>query len=152
MKLIDIRTISFADIWAASNIDALLAEYAEESSLSGLPTPVPLRDLYELLEQSGSCVLLGAYKGDELVGFLAMVVSMNPHYSQVLAVTESYFVASEHRKTGAGLRLLTAAESLAKAKGAIGILVSAPVQSRLAQVMPGVGYRETTRAFFRSLA
>ena len=69
-----------------------------------------------------------------------------------LAVVESYFVASKHRKSGAGLALLREAERIASDRGAHALLVSAPHGGRLADVMPRVGYRETNRVFFRSLA
>lgn len=152
MEPVTIRPCTVAEVFAAPNIDELLAEYASESSIAGLPSAVPNRDLYAGLEATGFMQVIGAFEGERLVGFLVLVVTVNPHYSQILAVTESYFVAAEHRKTGAGLQLLAVAENLAKQKGALGMFVSAPVQSRLARVMPGIGYRETTRAFFRGFA
>lgn len=152
MQSVTIRPATVAEVFAAPNVDELLAEYASESSIAGLPSAVPNRDLYAGLEATGFMQVIGAFDGDLLVGFLVLVVTINPHYSQVLAVTESYFVTAKYRKAGAGLQLLALAEAIAKQKGAVGMLVSAPVESRLARVMPGVGYRETTRAFFRGFA
>lgn len=152
MQTVTIRPATVAEVFAAPNVDELLAEYARESSVAGLPSAVPNRDLYAGLEATGFMHVIGAFDGELLAGFLVLVVTINPHYSQILAVSESYFVASEYRKSGAGLQLLAVAENLAKQKGAVGMFVSAPVESRLARVMPGVGYRETTRAFFRGFA
>ena len=152
MQSVAIHPAKVAEVFAAPNIDELLAEYARESSIAGLPSAVPNRDLYARLEATGFMQVIGAFDGELLVGFLVLVVTTNPHYSQVLAVTESYFVAAKYRKGGAGLQLLAVAENLAKQNGAVGMFVSAPVESRLAKVMPGVGYRETTRAFFRGFA
>jgi GNAT superfamily N-acetyltransferase len=73
-----------------------------------------------------------------------------PHYGVAIAVTESFFVGKEYRKSGAGLKLLRAAE--AHAEGAPGLLVSAPVGGTLAEVLPHLGYRETNRVFFKELA
>lgn len=147
-----VRQIRLAEFWSAPNIDALLDEYARESAIEGLPHPAPHRELYAVLEERGALHMLAVYQDDLLVGFLVLLVSLNPHYGQVLAVTESFFVASTYRKAGGGLQLLAMAEALAKEHGAIGMFVSAPLDSRLAKVMPGVGYRETTRAFFRGFA
>ena len=147
-----IRPCSVAEFFSAPNADALLTEYAQESSLFGLPSPQPDAERYEVLERTGMMTTLAAYLDDVLVGFLVMIVTVNPHYNARLAVTESYFVASEHRSTGAGLRLLREAEDVARAQGAVGFFVSAPNNGRLTNVMPRVGYRETNRVFFRGLA
>jgi GNAT superfamily N-acetyltransferase len=147
---IAIRPITVAQFFDAPNCDALLAEYAAESATEGLPAPEPHRAIYEAMEQSGMFHLIGAFEGDELAGFLVLLVSVNPHYSAVIAVTESYFVASAHRKAGAGLALLHEAEALAAKLGAVGFLVSAPSGGRLAEVLPRMGYRETNRVFFRA--
>ena len=68
-----------------------------------------------------------------------------------VATTERFFVKA-HRKTGAGLRLLRAAEEKARALGSPGLLVTAPFEGDLFQVLPRVGYQETNRVFFKSLA
>ena len=80
-----------------------------------------------------------------------LLVPVLPHFGRKVGVSESYFVAAEYRKTGAGLRLLHAAEEAAREAGAVGVLVSAPTGGILERVMPGVGYRETNRVFFKGL-
>lgn len=152
MNPVLIRPITSSEFWSAPNIDDMLAEYASESSIAGLPAPAPSREIYERLEATGLMHVLGAFKDDVLVGFLAMMATTNPHYGVPLAVTESFFVGSVYRKGGAGLKLLHEAEQIAKAAGAQGLLVSAPTASRLADVLPGVGYAETNRVFFRGFA
>lgn len=149
---IEIRRITVAEFFAAPNCDELLAEYAAESATEGLPHPLPHRDLYDAMERSGMFHLIGAYRDDELIGFLVLLISVNPHYSVVIGVTESYFVASTQRKSGAGLALLHEAEIVARGCGAVGCLVSAPSNGRLADVLPRIGYRETNRVFFRDLS
>lgn len=151
MDTIDIGPSSVAEVFAAPNIDSVLAEYAAESSIAGLPAATPNRDMYAQLEATGFMQVVAAWQGEQLAGFIVLVVTPNPHYSQAIAVSESFFVAAKYRKTGAGLQLLGVAEILARQKGAVGMFVSAPVGSRLAQIMPRVGYPATTQAFFRSL-
>ena len=74
-----------------------------------------------------------------------------PHYSVKMAVTESFFVAKAYRKSGAGLKLLHAAETYAKEIGCAGILVNAPFEKTLMDVLPRVGYQETHRVFFKNV-
>lgn len=149
MEPVYIRRCTVAEIECNHNTPALLAEYAAESAIGGLPKPNARMDIYSAIEATGAMVVLGAFLADHLVGFLVMVVTTNPHYGVRLAVTESFFVANEHRGTGAGIKMLRQAEQMAKDFGAVGILVSAPSGGRLADVLPGIGYRETNRAFFR---
>jgi GNAT superfamily N-acetyltransferase len=143
-----------AEIEAAPTIAALFAEYADESLVKGLPAPAAKWGVYRSLEAGGLLfpytATLGGERAGELVGFITVLVSLLPRYSQPLAVAESFFVARAHRKTGAGVRLLRAAEAKARALGAPGLLVSAPFGGRLFEVLPRLGYAETNRIFFRS--
>jgi len=62
-------------------------------------------------------------------------------------------VARAARKTGAGLALRKRAELVAADMGAVGVLISAPSDGRLAKVMErDRQYVETNRVFFRRLA
>jgi GNAT superfamily N-acetyltransferase len=94
----------------------------------------------------------GAFSDDgELLGFITLIITMLPKYTTLIGATESFFVASRHRKTGAGLRLLHAAEDKASEGGAFGILVSAPCGGKLAEVVPRSGYEESDIIFFKDL-
>lgn len=149
---IAIRKISIADIEAAPNIAALLTEYADESAIQGLPPPAAKMAQYKQIESA--CILhtFGAYLDDTLIGFITVLTSILPHYSVPVSTSESFFVAKEHRKTGAGLKLLHEAEGHAKKAGSKGILICAPTGSILATVLPGLGYVETNRVYFRGFA
>lgn len=137
----------------APNLAELLAEYGAESSIDDLGPPSVQIETYRQMEAVGALQLLGAFQGNDLVGFLVMIVSMLPHYGARVASTESFFVAGNARKSGAGLRLLHEAEQLARNLGAAGFFVSAPKGSKLAAVLDAhKAYRETNRVFFRGLA
>ena len=151
MEQITIKPYPIADFEAAPNMAELLAEYAEESALDELGAANPQFATYRQMEAMGVARLLAAFQGETLVGFLVLLVSVVPHFGKPVASTESFFVAQKTRKTGAGLKLLHEAEQIARESGAVGFFVSAPMGSRLAQVLPGVGYRETNRLFFRGL-
>ncbi len=145
-----IRKTTILELETLPNIQALLSEYASESAIKGLPSPVAKVDLYKTLEVSGALYTLGAFLDDLIIGYITILAPVLPHYSALVAVAESFFVAKEYRKTGAGLKLLREAESYAKEIGSPGLLVSAPFGGDLAEVLPNVGYTETNRVFFRN--
>lgn len=136
----------------APQLADLLAEYGVESVIDGLGKPAAQFELYHQMEATGALHLIGAWLDGDLIGFLILIVSVLPHYGTRIASSESFFVARAARKTGAGLKLLRAAEQHAKDLGAAGLFISAPTGSRLERIMPAEGYRETNRVFFRVLA
>lgn len=131
---------------------ALVAEYAAECRIAGIGEPSGQWDAYRLMEASGLLQSIGAFVAGELVGFVNVLVSVLPHYGKPVGVTESLFVASGHRASGAGLALLAAAEDYALERGAVGILVSAPHGGQLERVLDArPSYRRTNAVFFRGL-
>lgn len=147
-----VRALSVDEIVQEPELHGLFAVYAQESSIAGLPPFNPDIEHYRKLEALDMMRLFAAYRDEILVGFLSMLISFAPHYGEKIAVAESFFVAPEHRKSGAGLSLLRAAEEAARALGAVGFFVSAPVGGKLAAVMEATpAYRETNRVFFRKL-
>lgn len=147
----EIRHCTVAEVMAHPDMPALLAEYASESAIEGLPTPAPSVEDYLTLERSGATFLLGAFHDGALIGFVFVLVYRNPHYSAKIGVSESLFVARAHRKTGAGLALLRTAEHVAEERGAHGLLVSASHRSALCKVLPGTGYTQSNAVFFKTL-
>jgi GNAT superfamily N-acetyltransferase len=148
---VEIRHCTVAEVMAHPDMPALLAEYASESAIEGLPTPAPSVEDYLTLERSGATFLLGAFHDGALIGFVFVLVYRNPHYSAKIGVSESLFVARAHRKTGAGLALLRTAEHVAEERGAHGLLVSASHRSALCKVLPGTGYTQSNAVFFKAL-
>ena len=148
-----IRKCSISELEVAPNISILLDEYAAESAplIKGLPRPLAKIDTYKHLESIAAIHTIGAFFHDLLIGYIIILAPIMPHYSVRIAVSESFFVLKEYRKTGAGLKLLRSAEEWAKEVGGFGILVSSPFGGDLAEVLPRVGYTETNRVFFRSL-
>lgn len=128
---------------------ALIEEYGQESAIEGLPPPSARLDIYAALEERGMLHCLWAVEDRELAGFITIVAPTNPHYGKPIAVSESFFVAKRWRPSLAGLKLLVAAEDKARELGVPGLLVTAPMGSRLADLLPKMGFRETNRAFFK---
>lgn len=146
--MIQICTIS--DLESQPHIHEMLDEYAQESAIHGLPHPKVNIETYRALEKVGAIHILGAFLEEKLIGFFVVLSPVLPHFGVKVAVAESFFVSKEHRKTGAGLKLLKAAEAYAMAVGSCGLLVSAPMNGILSEILPNVGYNETSRVFFRS--
>lgn len=148
----EIRRATIDEVFDHADAPALFAEYHAEGSIAGMPPPNPQRAMYQQMEITGALHVLVAVEGDRLLGFLFLLVSVNPHYGVRLAVAESYFVAAAHRKTGAGLRLLHAAEDAAQLQGAVVLLLSAPAGGRLAEVLGSFDeYERTNEIFCRRL-
>lgn len=147
-----IKQVTCHELASDPQFAQLIEEYADESSIDGMPRPDYQYGMYRLLEVSGDFHLLAAYVDDVLVGFLTFMVSMVPHYGKRVATTESYFVAMSHRKGGPGLDLLRAAEWLGRELGAVAMMVSAPHGGKLSRVMPRAKYKHTNEIFFKELA
>ena len=128
----------------------LLDEYSEESSLEGLPPAAAKLASYKTLENSGMFAGYGAYDNDILVGLVTIITPVIPHYGVSVAVTESIFAAKAYRKTGVGLMLIRTAEQHARDSGCPAIMISAPVEGPLTEVLPRIKYRETNRVFMKS--
>jgi GNAT superfamily N-acetyltransferase len=141
-----------AGIRAAGTFPQLAAEYERNSPIDGMPTPSPDWDHYEKLEAAGRLFAFGAAIDGALVGFLGLLVAKVPRYAEPIATIESFFVSASHRKGGAALKLLRAAEEKAQELGAPGLLASALPGSPLFEILPRLGYAEAGRTFFKKAA
>lgn len=144
-----VKKSTVAEVEAAPTFADLLAEYAAESAIAGLPPPSAKMVTYRQLEAGGLLHVFGATVEGQLVGFISVLAAPLPHYGMSVAVSESFFVARAHRGTGAGVKLLRAAEARAREIGSPGLLVSAPYEGDLFHVLPRLGYTEASRVFFR---
>ena len=149
--MIIVRKSSVAEITGNAMFPQVESEYREESAHAGLPDPLEKLSLYYVLENSGVFHPYGAFKDGELIGFMVLVASLIPHYGYSIACTESLFVRKEHRNTGAGLKLIRAAERHARALGCPALLITAPTHGILAKVLPKMKYSETNRIFMKRL-
>ena len=153
MPGMEIKALTVDEFLSRPEWPALIREYAVESALEPFAdTATPQWDAYQALMDQGALVVLGAFDADRLIGFLAVVVTVLPHFGVRMACTESYFVASAARNTGAGLALLREAQAVAQAAEAHGLLVSAPEGSRLARVLAATDYKPSHRVFFKEVS
>lgn len=152
MNSLTIRHCSIDDIQGAPNIGTLIDEYTLEAHNPEQHSPDVQWARYKQLVELGMMQPIGAFIGTELVGFAVLLISEMPHHGKKLAITESLFVASTHRKGGVGLKLIRALEEHARNVGAACLLVSAPHGGSLERVMPRLGYRHSNSTFVRSMA
>lgn len=146
-----IRPCAVSDIEQAPRLAELLAAYGEESHIPELGDPEPCFATYRAMEAAGAVRVIGSFAPD-MVGFVILLVYGLPHYAgRRVGTLESFFVLPEARQSGAGMKLLHAAEVLAAEMGATGLLVSAPLDGRLDAILPRSGYRPTNRIYVRSL-
>lgn len=150
MAKVVIKECKFSDIQISENFDELLKEYANELAINGLPHPKADIELYKKLDDSGIFQVIGAFIDNKIVGIITIILSVNQHYGKKIAVTESFYVGKEYRKTGAGLKLLKHAEIYAENNGSPGLFVTAPVNGTLADILPRVGYIKSNQVFFKS--
>lgn len=139
------------DIAAARAWPALAAEYEAEVRNEGLPPPTAKWDQYRHLEALELLHPFSAIIGSELVGFITVLAPVLPKYGIPVAMAESFFVAKAYRMTGAGVKLLAAAEAKARELGSPGLMVTAPIAGKLFEVLPRFGYREISRVFFKRI-
>lgn len=144
-----ILSCTFAELEAAAEFPALVAEYSAESAIPGMPAPRYDSAKYRQLCKMGLLHTFAARSDVHLIGFMTVVVTVLPHYSVPMAVSESVFVGKAHRMSGAGVRLLQRGEEVAREHGCPGLLVSAPYEGALFEVLPRLGYAETNRIFFK---
>jgi len=149
-----VRPITAAEAFESPTFAALCDEYRDEALRNPrMVGSLPDRACYEGWIAAGLLHSLGVFVGEELVGMCAVLITPVPHYSgRLIASTETLFVAEAHRASGAGLKLLRAAEQVARDNGVDGLYVTAPRGGRLERILPHAGYAETNRVFFRELA
>ena len=146
-----IKPCTAAEILSPANAH-LIEEYSAESAIAGMPHTVARLEAYRKLEEAGMMRCYGAYDGPKLIGFTSVLISVLPHYGAPTAIVESIFVQAQSRKGGAGTLLLKTVEQHARERGAVGILISAPVDGSLSRLLghDRSGYRHTNQVFFRS--
>lgn len=143
---------SVAEIEASPEFAAMAPEYAAESQIGGMPPANPQWETYRAMESLGLLHVFSATLDGKLIGYLSLLVAVLPRYGVPIVVSESFFVGRKHRKTGAGLKLIEAAEEKTRELGATVLLVSAPVGGDLAKVLPRKGYTAGDVVFLKKVA
>lgn len=149
--MVEISQVSFVHLARHAGFMDLTREYDAECSIKNLPPIDWQSGPYIALEKTGLYKCLVAREQGVALGFAGIIISNIPHYNRVMATTESIFVGSAYRKKGVGLKLIKAAEQLAKDEGCVALFLTAPHGSRLTQLAPAIGYEKTNEVFTKVL-
>lgn len=112
----DIRLSTIGEFRAAAG--PLLLQHWQEIALhKELMVLDPHWERYEALDDAGVLLLLGAWVGDQMVGYSLNFVTEHLHYSGLTySQNDVLFVAPTHR--GIGKQLIAETERMAKERGA----------------------------------
>lgn len=152
--LISVRPVSVQEVFDNEGFGALISEYRDEALRNpDLMGSMPDRKAYEAMVESGILTPIAAFVDGVLAGLCSVISVTIPHFTaKRIASTESLFVASAYRSSGAGMQLIKAAERVAVERGARGLYITAPVGGRLNKILPNVGYGHTNTIYYRGLA
>jgi GNAT superfamily N-acetyltransferase len=145
--MIAVAAIAYIDV---KDQTALLAEYAAECSVPAVGQPNPQWEMYERMQAAGLMQAFAVYVDGAMVGFAGVLVTVLPHYGFRAATVESLFVASAHRSSGAGTRLMAAIEKYARTAGCRLILYGAPAGGQL-EALLGKRYTRTSSMYCKPL-
>lgn len=134
MPNMEIKTISFTELFNHPDFTAMCGEYLDESGNADIGSALPDKALYLKQESFGTCFCIGAFDRSILVGFAVLTLREHPHYSKTIGACDALFVRKEARKGYAGLKLIRAVQEMGKTKGAAGVVFSAPFGSRLSKL------------------
>lgn len=117
--------------------DLLQAHWQELATDKELMVLKPDWDRYAVLEQAGVLYVLTARTDSgELVGYHAVMIDHNLHYSDMLvAVSDVLFLHPDYRQGRAGLRLIDLTEEIARNSGAVAILWRAKPNTTLDRIL-----------------
>jgi predicted GNAT superfamily acetyltransferase len=100
----------------------------------------------------GAEKFLGAFDGDEIVGYSVNIMAHNLHYSDlIMCQSDVLYVREDKRQGPAGLKLMRETERLAKERGAQMMLWHAKPATNLDQILPRMGYRVQDVVYTRVL-
>lgn len=147
-----VKPCSVDEFFSYPNLDVLFEEYRAEADRGKYGRPSVQVDMYKSLEDVGMLKAIIAEKDGALVGFIALLVSVVPHFGKTIATTESFFVTEPGRKHGIGIKLLKRAEEEAKGAGAVMFYSTAPIGGRLEKLLPHFGFERTNIVFGKRLS
>lgn len=100
----------------------------------------PDHESYLRMDDMGLLMVIGAYRGEELVGYSVSIVTKNLHYSDLkVCQNDVLFLVEPERKGSAGLRLIRETERQALDWGAEIMLWHAKPGTNLDKLMPRLG-------------
>lgn len=149
--MIDVRKCAVIEIIENENMPVLRHEFNETVATF---VPAAADDKlygYIDMERAGVLQAIAAFCGDKVVGFLTVLSPSVPRCSKPVAVADGLFVAKAYRRTGAGMKLIRAAEQHARDIGSPCIMFGTPIEGPLMEIMPKLGYMLSTVSYAKAL-
>lgn len=106
-------------------------------------------EAYDRMYERGGLFVVGAFEGDNLVGYVFAMVMGHLHYKRTLCgFYDLYWLAPEHRKGMAGVRLFKAAEAVMTDLGCVKIFAPTKLWHDVGRLFSRMGWKpiETTYA------
>lgn len=147
----EIRYITFAELEGDKDFEQLVKEYADEGTIEGLTHKGLDKETYRAKQAAGILHIKAVYIDNNLIGFTALSNIFLPHHGVVVTFSDGLFVFKEYRNTRAGMILIREAEKYAAESKTEGVLMGAPVEGALIEILPHLDYVETTRLFFKKV-
>lgn len=141
--------VGVKDLFEKPELEKLMADYAAEAKHEKTPSINITFDMYYKLEEMGMFTAFAAFEDGEVVGFIAVTVTVAPRFGVPMGMVDAFYVDPDYRKKGTGKKLLEEAERHAVSQGAAGVIVSAPPEGRLVKALPILGYTEINRVFYK---
>lgn len=149
---VEIRESSLDEMFAQANV--LFSEHWDELALNKhIMVLKPNEPAYRALERDGRLLLLGAFRGGEIVGYSWNILHNNLHYADLrMCQNDLIFVSKDRRHGGRlGLKLIKETERFAKERGAQLMLWHAKQGTTLESVMPKLGCKVQDIIFSKEL-
>jgi hypothetical protein len=123
-------------------VGPLIEEHYQEIALNKrLMVLKPNTEVYEGLERENRLIALGAFAGDEMVGYSVNVLVQHLHYADLLvAQNDIVFISKSHRHGHLGVALIQRTEIVVKERGAQMLFWHAKQNTPLESLLPRMGY------------
>lgn len=108
-------------------------------------------DTYRVCEEGGHLIVLAAWHGADLIGYVFAGVVRSPHYDRVFCQHDALYVVREWRARGVGVRLIRALADEAQRRGCHRIIMAAKPGSALHRLLPRLGFGTEETIFKRDL-
>lgn len=149
--MVAIREIRATE-WIEQAWRLLEAHREELTTNKGLMILKPDISTYEMLESKNALLSLGAFDGEEIVGYSVNIMAHNLHYSDLMMCqNDVLFVREDKRQGPTGLKLIYETERLAKDRGADLMLWHAKPDTNLNDILPRLAYRVQDVVYTRVL-
>lgn len=133
------KVLGFTEAW--EDIKGLVQEnYDEVDQRAEKQDLDVVKGFYEALEKGGSHFMVVAYSNDTTVGYISMLVTVNPHTGLLQATCDVVYVLPEFRGYGIGIDLISAAEKRSVELGAKYLQFSFKYGAEMENLIEALGF------------